>query len=76
MKLSSFNLRRIMAGVLMLVTLFAGVSYYFDLGFFGQRAKGLLILSIGLAVLYGAFLAPTRKEMDEYGKSRKAYKDR
>jgi hypothetical protein len=76
MKISPFNLRRILAGVLMLLTLFALANYYFDLGVFDQHAKGFLILTIGLAVVYGAFLAPTRKDMDEFRESKKAAKNR
>jgi hypothetical protein len=54
---------------------FAVTNYYFDLGYFGQRAKGLVILGIGLVVIYAIFLVPSRKDMDQHGAGRKQEQD-
>jgi uncharacterized membrane protein len=66
MKRSTYNLHRSLAGVFLAVGLFAGVNYYFDLGFFGRGAKGVLVLILLLFVIYGGFFAPTRQDMREY----------
>jgi hypothetical protein len=64
---SAYNLHRLFAALLLLLSLFAIANYYLELGFLGQRAsKGILILAIGVTVIYGAFFSPTREDMDEH----------
>jgi hypothetical protein len=70
----AFNLHRLLAGAFLLVFLFAAADSYFELGFFGQYAKGVVVFGIGVVVIYGLFLGPTRADMREHGRVRKAHK--
>jgi hypothetical protein len=56
----SYTWHRVFAGVLLLVVLFAGGNFYLDWGLFGEGAKGVLILAMGVVVIYGAFFSPKR----------------
>ena len=60
MKKVFFDRRKVLAGVLLLVTVFALANDQFALGLLGRYARGFLILCIGLAVIYGMFLAPKK----------------
>jgi hypothetical protein len=71
---STYTLHRILAGLLFVSLSFAMANYYFDLGFFGEQAKGVMILGVGLAVIYRSFFAPTRADMREHSERRKSRK--
>jgi hypothetical protein len=71
----SYNFRRAIAGVLLVLMVFAMTNYYFDLGYFGHRAKGLVLFGLGLVVIYAMFLVPSREDMEEHGGGRKRKKD-
>lgn len=64
--------QRIIAFFLGAMVLFFGSNDYFGFGFLEARsAKGLLILTIGIAVVWGAYFAPTRQELrDDYERRR------
>ena len=68
-----YNLNRLVAVVFLVLLVFCAVNYYLDLGFFGRFGKGVYILSVGLVVVYGCFLAPTRREMEEHKNQRGAH---
>lgn len=71
----SYTLHRVLGGILFLVLLFAMVNYYFDLGVFGEHAKGIVLLGIALILTYISFFAPTRADRQEHGRTRKITKD-
>ena len=66
--------QRIIGISLAVLAAFFLTNYYFDLGFFGRGAKGLLILTIGIGVVWGAYFAPTRQELSEDHERRRAKK--
>lgn len=76
MRITRLTWHRTIGVSLALMTAFFMSNYYLDLGFFGRGAKGLLILTIGLGVVWGAFFAPTRRELREDRDRRRAEGDR
>ena len=71
----TYNLHRILAGILLIAILFSMANYYLDLGFFGRGAKGVLIFVVGLMLAYGTFFAPTRRDMREHKNAMKSAKN-
>ena len=71
----AYTLHRVLGGILFLVLLFAMANYYFNLGFFGEHAKGIVLIGIGLILVYISFFAPTRADRQEHRGARKIAKD-
>lgn len=76
MPMSRLTRQRIIGMCLGVFTVLSAANYYLELGFFGRGAKGLVILSIGLVVFWGAFFAPTRQELREDRDARRAKTER
>lgn len=60
-----YTWNRALAGLLLVAILFSAANYYLELGFFGRRAKLVMVLVLGAITAYGAFVMPTRQEMQE-----------
>jgi uncharacterized membrane protein YdfJ with MMPL/SSD domain len=65
-----YNWNRALAGLLLLAVLFASADYYLELGVFGRSAKLVMILVLFVIALYGAFVMPTRQEMQDHGRAK------
>ncbi|MEO8061578.1 MAG: hypothetical protein ABI821_02400 [Pseudomonadota bacterium] len=61
----TYNAHSFLAGIFVLAILFSTANYYFDFGFFGRGAKGVVLAVLGLFIVYGYFFSPTRDEMRE-----------
>jgi hypothetical protein len=66
----SYTLHRVLAGTLFLGLLFALANYYLNLGFFGEHAKGVVLIGVGLVLTYVSFFAPTRDDRREHSDTR------
>ena len=71
----AYTLHRVLGGILFLMFLFAMANYYFNFGVFGEHAKGIVLLGIGLILTYISFLAPTRADRREHRGGRKITKN-
>ena len=66
MKLLSYRLHQLVAGLFLVALLSSGANYMFEFGFFGRAAKAVAAMILLLFVIYATFFAPTRQQMREY----------
>ena len=66
MKLLTYRLHQLIAGLFLVALLFSGTNYMFGFGFFGRAAKAVAAVVLLLFVIYAAFFAPTRQQIGEY----------
>jgi hypothetical protein len=69
----SFNNKRVVLGISLLVCLLCVANYCMNLGVFGRFAKHAVIVSFILLVLVQHFIGPSFSEVQEYSdKKRRA----
>ena len=62
----SFNKRRAVLGVFLLLCLLCVVNFYFKLGVFGRFSKQAVIISFVVLAVVQHFIGPTLSEVREY----------
>ena len=62
----SFNGKRVVLGIGLLVCLLCVANYYLNCGFFGQFGKQALIMSFVVLALVQHYIGPTLSEVREY----------
>ena len=67
----SFNTKRVLLGIGLLVCLLCVANYFFNLGILGRFGKQAMIVSFIVLVIVQHFMGPTLSEVREYrGKRR------
>jgi hypothetical protein len=67
----TYNRKRLVAGLLLLLAVCSIANYYFNLGFFPRFAKLLMMLVVLATLVYIVRFGPSRDEMERH-RSRKA----
>ena len=67
MKRAWYNARMIISVFLSISVAIGFVNYYFDLGYFGNSAKGVLFGVGSIGLLYSLFLTPRKTEFKKHG---------
>jgi hypothetical protein len=76
MRLAKLTLQRAIGIVIGLLAVFLLINYSLELGFLSRRgAKGWLLLTIGLGIVWWGFFAPTRQELREDHDRKKGERD-
>lgn len=62
----SFNGKRIVGAVVLLIFLLCVANYYLDVRFFGRFNREVLIVSGVLMAIYLRYFGPTMRELQDY----------
>ena len=63
------------SAILIVASVFNLINYYFDLGYFGHSAKGIMMITFLIVLTYLAVLDPSKRDKEEHAPWRKKKTD-